>query len=76
MSLKYLLAGFPLIGPNSVQDWVPVDGSWHNAVMIREGDRSDFYIDGQLVGARWDHAISREELEMYYVAHVPEARRG
>lgn len=76
MSLKYPLAGFPLRGFNSVQDWVPADGSWHNAVTIREGDRSDFYLDGQLVGARYDHAISQEELETYYAAHAPEVRRG
>src|ERR1035437_2297903 len=77
--LTYPMPGFPREEENSTEDWVPVDGKWHNLVYVHHphGVATDLYVDGKLVpvsgelepinGFRlWDRAVSRAQVELQY----------
>ena len=82
--LTYPMPGFPREEENSTEDWVPVDGKWHNLVYVHHphGVATDLYVDGKLVPAsgeqepingfrRWDKALSRAQVERIYAASQP-----
>lgn len=65
----YPLAGFPLMGPATMQDWVPIEGKWHSIAYVWgdshvpiEADgrwhyMPELYVDGVLVSLRGEFAL-------------------
>ena len=75
MKLKYPLAAFPLRGPATLEDWFPVDGTWHNVVYVfdPQGILPLLYVDGKSAERRsesalFDRCLSRKEIETLYIS--------
>jgi hypothetical protein len=74
-ALRYPLSAFPLRGPATLQDWVPIDGAWHNVSYVFDPRQilPELYLDGELAGKRsesalFDRCLSREEIAALYRA--------
>jgi len=72
---RYPLPGFPRIGPATIEDWLLIDGNWHNVVYVFDGaDTMPFptvYIDGRTVDGRaqyafFDRVLSPAEIDTFY----------
>ena len=73
--MDYPLPGFPITGPATLEDWVQIDGAWHNVCYVWGSNwpAPALYVDGKPAAIRGSFALFERALSPAEIATLYQA---